>query len=440
MSFSRKAITALCDWHQEDDRKPLLLRGARQVGKSWAVAEFSRRTKLNLVTLNFEERPSLAGIFEADLDIERIVNQITTLTGVSIRDPNTLLFFDEIQRAPKALLALRYFYEKAPEIGILAAGSLVEFILEEHGLPVGRVKSHFMYPLDFGEFLLALNKKGLAETLTSFKLGDTQSIAPVIHEELLSYLKLYFQLGGMPKVVASYLEKRDIIRAAEEQSLIIQGYRDDLRKYAKRSDWNLLDAVFEKMGSLAGSSPIKFSTISREAKSVQIRRALVSLEQAMVTHRILLTNAAKLPLAAHSSDKKFKLAFLDIGLLHHQLGFDWRIFDDKSDLTDIASGRFAEQFVAQELIATRSALSPYRLHYWEREEYGSQAEIDFVIEYNDQPIPIEVKSSTGGRLKSLDQYFKAKNPKFGIVFSQRNVKYADRVTYLPLYLAGQISA
>ena len=433
-----KLFNKLSNWKNQKDRKPLLLRGARQVGKSWGVKLWCESQNLNLIIINFEEYPKYVAIFEQDLDIDRIINEITILTNSSPRESNTVLFLDEIQKAPKAILALRYFYEKAPQVLVLAAGSLVEFVIEEHGLPVGRVESLFLYPLTFSEFLIANSEQGLSELIENFDVEKATILSDVIHRKLLSNLLLYFRLGGMPKVISKYIETKDILRAGIEQSIIIQGYRDDFRKYAKQADWVLLENIFSKLSDLVGGAQVKFSLISKEHKSIQVRRAIVALEQALLIHKIKPSSANKLPIAAQAIDSKFKLAFLDIGLLHHLLGFDWSRIPLDSDLTDIAEGKFAEQFVAQELLASRSEHSRYLLHYWNRDVPGSEAEVDFLVEYNNQVTPIEVKSGQRGRLKSLNLYFQENNPKRSFVLSQRNIEKYEKIDFIPLYLAFRI--
>ena len=436
--FPRSIHSQLSDWLSSSDRKPLLLRGARQVGKSHAVRSWCKQSNLKLLEMNFEEVPRLAAVFEQDLDVARITSELSSYFGETVTSPSTVLFLDEIQAAPKAITALRYFYEKTPETTVLAAGSLVEFALEGIGLPVGRVYSSFVYPLTFVEFVKALGKNGLARAVDEFDVQHPKPIPQLIHTELLLQLKTFFRVGGMPKAVASFSESNDLARVSAEHALLLRGYRDDFRKYAREVDWALLETIFEKMGQLAGGSPVRYSKIAHGLSSAQVRRALAAVAMSLVAHKILPVSAPKLPLAAHSIDKRFKLMFLDIGLLHHVLGFDWRNLDPTADLTDIADGRLAEQFVAQELIASRSSLDQYKLHYWNRMRAGAEAEVDFVIEQFGAPVPIEVKSGARGRLRSLDEYIREEKPERCFVLSQRNVDVKGNVFFLPLYLAGRL--
>ncbi len=438
MNIQRRLITDLSKWSAQADRKPLLIRGARQVGKSWAVAEWCRKESKKLVTINFEESPQFSKLFEKDLSIQRIVNEISLLFNVSFSDPRTVLFLDEIQKAPQAITALRYFYEHRPDIVVLAAGSLIEFILEEQGLPVGRIQSLYAHPLSFVEFLGALGKNTLADAVNSFDVETSPAFPDLVHHELLNDLKLYYKLGGMPKVVSTFLAHNDIRASAIEQTTLVRGYRDDFRRFAAKVDWALLETVFEKMGFLAGGPPIKFTTIDSQARSAQVRRALLALERAMLIHKIRPTSAVGLPLGANAVDKAFKLAFLDIGLLHNLLGFDWAHLSPDADLTDIADGRLAEQFVAQEIICARSTNDTYGLHTWHRSHPGSEAEVDFVVERGNHVVPVEVKSHEKGRLRSLHLFQKELRCPTGYVLSQRNVLRSDGIVFLPLYLSSRL--
>jgi predicted AAA+ superfamily ATPase len=439
MAIHRKNLfNKLSIWRGQSDRKPLLLRGARQVGKSWGVKLWCESLNLKLITINFEERPQYAEIFEQDLDVDRIINEISLITSSSPRSENTVLFFDEIQKAPKAILALRYFYEKAPDVMVLAAGSLVEFVIEECGLPVGRVESLFIYPLTFSEFLEATGDRSLSEFIDSFDYDKDEAPSALVHEKLVVKLRLYYRIGGMPKVVSRYIETRDLKAVAEEQAIIVQGYRDDFRKYARKADWVLLENIFSKMGDLAGGPRIKFSLVSKEHKSTQVRRALLALERALIIHKILSSTAKSPPLAAHAVDSRFKISFLDIGLLHYILGFDWSRISFDAELTNIADGRFAEQFVAQELLASRSKHSMYRLHYWSRNVAGSESEVDFLVEVNNQIAPLEVKSGQRGKLKSLSIYCRDNHPERVFILSQRNFERVAETLYIPLYFASRL--
>jgi uncharacterized protein len=435
MEITRKIYKSLCSWHDSKERRPLLIRGARQVGKSHAVRSWARKQKLHLIEINLEEKSNFKSLFEPDLDPERILSEISALTGLNPRANDSLLFIDEIQAAPRAITALRYFYEKMPNVKVIAAGSLVEFILREEGFPVGRVDSLFLSPLSFTEFLAAICKQGLADYVTNYVIESHSVIPEPIHKELLLHLKDYYRVGGMPKVVSTFAETKDYAQVSKEQGLVVRGYKDDFAKYAKTADWSTLNAIIATIGTLVGRTRVVFNQVGQEFTSVQVRKAIGLLVEAQVLHTIYPCHTKTLPLAANENRKFYKLIFLDIGLLHYLLGFDWRSISGEEDLTDICDGRFAEQFVGQELIAHRSESVRYQLHYWDRPKKGSDAEVDYVIERNGLPVPLEVKSGVRGKLRSMRQYNLELSPKEAFVLSQRNSEKLENMALVPLYLA-----
>lgn len=408
------------------------------MGKSYAVRAWAKERNLTLVEINFEEQPRYQQLFEEDLVVDRVLDEISLLTGKNLRQPDHVLFMDEIQFAPRAITALRYFYEKAPSIPVVAASSLIEFALQEEGSPVGRVESLYVFPLSFFEFLYAIDKTSIADFLSEYDVSKGEPISPVVHNEILKTLRLYYQIGGMPKVLSTFLDTRDFTKVANEQSLIIKGYQDDFQKYARKAEWSPLQATMSRMGSLVGRTRVKFSSVGDEFSSGQIRRAIDLLDYALLVSRVYSTHTKELPLAVSAQHKYFKLLFVDIGLLHHILGFDWRTVSPSADLTDICEGRLAEQFVGQEIITARSGMGRYQLHYWDRPKRGSDAEVDYVIEVNGGPAPIEVKSGMRGKLRSLTQYIQELHPSKAVVLSQRNREQSQSIEFMPLYLACRL--
>ena len=438
MEINRDIETVLGQWEKSPDRKPLLLRGARQVGKSFAVRSWAKISNFSLIEINFEEQPQYRAVFEPDLVVDRILDELSLLSGKNTRAPEVIIFLDEIQTAPKAITALRYFYERAPQVRVVAAGSLIEFVLQAEGFPVGRVQSAYMFPVTFFEFLDAFGKSHIRDYLSRYDVSKAQQIPDATHLEILSLLRTYFHIGGLPKVVTTFLETRDFGRVAEEQRTILRGYQDDFQKYAKQSDWSTLTAIFEKMGGLVGRTRVTFASVGKDFAARDVRRAIELLDQALVVSRVYPTHTRQLPLSAASSQKQFKMLFLDIGLLHSLMGFDWKVVPRDGDVTTIAEGRFAEQFVGQELIAARSQGGRYQLHYWNRPKLGSEAEVDYVIEFENAPCPIEVKSGVRGKLRSLTQYIRELQPPHAFVVSQRNREHLPDAELLPLYLAARI--
>lgn len=432
-------VDALLDrWMESDDRRPVLVRGARQIGKSFSILHWANKYfgKENVLELNLEERPQFKEVFEAELDPDKILDRINSLTNFDLRKPGRILFIDEIQTCPAAIVALRYFYEKRPQLPVIAAGSLVEFALRKVSVPVGRIEYLFMQPLSFKEFLIAVDKSGLRDFLEQ---ADTSSAVPeVIHKELLSLLRLYMQVGGMPKAVHRFASTRDLAAVSKEHSLILQTYREDFGKYARDSQLEPLEMVFKRLPYHVGINRLIYKNFDAVIRGEKIKSCIELLEKAKVMARIVSTNATKLPLAAAEKPSFFKAIFVDIGLLQHGLGFDWREISLHADLSQVCEGKFAEQFVGQELLAARSANTLYELHYWDRPVHGSEAEVDYIIEHEDKVVPLEVKSGLKGSLKGLHRYIKEFRPHKALVASQRNVERLDDIHWLPLYLVSRL--
>jgi uncharacterized protein len=437
MHLARSVAQKLDQWRTRQGRRPLLVRGARQVGKSFAIREWGKSTfGSNFVEINFEERPQFKRVFENDLDVTRLLEELSLLSGSSISQPGTLLFLDEIQACPQALTALRYFYEKKPELFVIAAGSLIEFAIDELSFPVGRIESLDMHPLTFFEFLDAVNKTSLKEYLTTVTLGN--AVSEPAHEELLLMLKRYIYVGGMPQAVATYAATNDLVEVARIHSELARSFEDDFAKYARQADWQALQVVFTRSPGLVGRTKVKYSAYDRELRSEKIKRALLMLERAGLINKVTATSATKPPLSLQSKTNTFKIISLDIGLLQHQLGFDWRHLDPNESLSTLANGALAEQFVGQELLAASAVARQHALHYWQRDAKGSDAEIDYLLLQHNQIVPIEVKSGKRGTLKSLDRFLSESNSNNAYVLSHNPGARDGNVTWVPLYLASRL--
>lgn len=437
MTIKRDIEGELDRWLVSKHRRPLLIRGARQVGKSFVVQEWGRKNFDNYLEINLEEQVSLRSIFTGDLTASRILENLELGSGVNLRQPNTLLFIDEIQCEPRALLALRYLYEQIPELAVVAAGSLIEFVFDEVGLPVGRIDQLHMKPVTFSEFLGAMKKEHLRAAITKNDL--TRAIPDIAHRQLLDLLRTYFYVGGMPEAVATYVDERDLGAVSHVHGRILAGYEDDFQKYSGKSEWTALRTVFSRAPSVVGDPRVKYVRLDREIRSEKLKSALVLLTKSQVLSRVVSTYAASPPLKSAAEEKCFKIIFLDIGLLHHALGFDWRRISLDDDLTQIKSGAFAEQFVGQELAAHCTINESHDLYYWNRRVQGSDAEVDYVIEFAGGCAPVEVKSGKRGTLKSLLMYLEKFGPKNSFVLSQRNVEQLESTTLLPLYMASRLS-
>jgi hypothetical protein len=434
----RRLSQALVRWRDEPRRKPLILRGARQVGKTWLLVDLGRthftgRTHL----VDFEKRPAFRTVFEQDLDARRIVAELELLLNERITPGEDLLVFDEIQACPRAIIALRYFYEDLPALHLVAAGSLLEFAMQDLPFPVGRVQSMTVRPMAFAEFLEGLGNSAQAE-LVSAPAGP---VPPAIHGELMQLLKTYFIVGGMPESVRTFTETGSIQAAQEVLADLVVTYRDDFGKYAPRADKLGMNAVLR--GAAAGvGTQIKYSRLAEIVSGPTSRRDLELLQLAQLVHKIRATSAAGLPLAAAASDSRFKAIMLDIGIMQELSGLNANAsasaIMSEDDLLAVHRGALAEQFVGQELLAGGQA----ELFFWSREARSGSAEVDFLATVGSGIRPIEVKSSAAGRLRSLHlllETFPACRP--GYVLSAR--PYAELpeqgLVFAPLYFAGSLA-
>jgi predicted AAA+ superfamily ATPase len=429
--MKRHLLPWLQSWLHRQDRKPLLLHGARQVGKTWLVRELARTEKIPLAEINFELHPQAKAAF-ATPDPAAILHQLA-LIGFPL-PPGGLLFLDEIQECPAALTALRYFHELQPHIPLLATGSLLEFAMDaaDFPMPVGRIESLWLHPMDFTEFLHAKGYPDLAQAIAHLPPGT--QLPPPAHTTALTLLRSYFFTGGMPEPLLATLENPDPAPCRRAQLSILQTYRRDFAKYAPRIPADLAETLFLRTPGLIGDR-LKFSKIDPDRRAATIRQALTALQKAGVIHQITHSSGQGLPLAADSNPRLAKLYFLDIGLLHAALRIDSELVS-QPDLLAIHRGATAEQFAAQELLATQSPDQEPTLHFWVREALNSQAEIDFLLPVQSRAIPIEVKSGATGTLKSL-HLFLASHPAspYGIRLHTGPGHTEPRLRHIPLYAA-----
>jgi predicted AAA+ superfamily ATPase len=416
-------------WKEGKRRKPLILRGARQVGKTWSLKEFGKNRFESLALVDLERNQPLRKLFDGDLNVTRICSDLEVLLQQKITPGKTLLFFDEIQASPRAITALRYFYEEMPELHVVAAGSLLEFALEESSFPVGRVQFLNLYPLCFAEYLEAIGNGAAAMAV----LGNPAEISPAVHELLREELKRYFFIGGMPAAVKAYLDNNSLRDAFEVQQEIAESYRMDFAKYTPRVDRFCLDSVFTSLSQHIGQQ-IKYARLGEGYSNPTLKKAFDALCLAQVARRIPSVDPSGLPLGATASAKLFKALMLDIGLMRYLSGMPNDIEYAKSDLLAIYRGAMAEQFVGQEMLVSQQG----RLYYWERAAKSSSAEVDYLAVLDGKIHPVEVKSGATGSLRSLHLFLSA-YPECGkaLVFSDR--RYADlpeqKITFLPLYSA-----
>ncbi len=416
-------------WQEGTRRKPLILQGARQVGKTWSLKEFGKSRFESLALVDLERNQPLRKLFDGDLKVTRICSDLEVLLQQKITLGKTLLFFDEIQACPRAITALRYFYEEMPELHVVAAGSLLEFALEESSFPVGRVQFLNLYPLCFAEYLEAIGNIPAATAV----LGNPAEISPAVHDLLREELKRYFFIGGMPAAVKAYLENNSLRDAFEVQQEIAESYRMDFAKYTPRVDHFCIDSVFTSLSQHIGKQ-IKYARLGEGYSNPTLKKAFDALCLAQVARRIPSVDPSGLPLGATASAKLFKALMLDIGLMRYLSGMPNDIEYAKSDLLAIYRGAMAEQFVGQEMLVSQQG----GLYYWERQAKSSSAEVDYLAVLNGKIHPVEVKSGATGSLRSL-HLFLASYPECGtaLVFSDR--PYADlpeqKIAFLPLYSA-----
>ena len=427
----RHLATHLQSWLHRKNRKPLLLHGARQVGKTWLVRELARTENLPLAEINFELRPDAKAAF-ANPDPAAILHQLA-LIGFPL-PPGALLFLDEIQDCPSALTALRYFHELTPHIPVLATGSLLEFAMDaaDFSMPVGRIESLWLHPMDFTEFLHAKGYPDLAHAIARLPPGT--QLPPAAHTTALRLLRDYFFTGGMPEALRESLENSDPAPCRRAQLSILQTYRRDFAQYAPRIPADLAENLFLRAPGLVGDR-LKFSKIDPDRRAATVRQALTALEKAGVLHQITHSSGQGLPLESQTNPRLVKLAFLDIGLLHAALRIDSELVA-QPDLLAIHRGAAAEQFAAQELLAAQPPDREPALHFWVREALNSQAEVDFLLPVDSRVIPVEVKSGTTGTLKSLHLFLESHpSTPYGIRLHTGPGHTEPRLRHIPLYAA-----
>lgn len=430
--MERYIYSKLTDWIKMNRRKPLLLRGARQVGKTWLIEKLAKENFEFFLKVDFEENPEYSALFEKNLDPQKICSELEIRTGINIKPGKTILFFDEIQACPRAIMALRYFYEKLNELHVVAAGSLLEFAFSEISFPVGRIQSIEVHPMNFSEFLLALNLTKAADLCNNRITG----VSDATHEFLLEQLRIYWLVGGMPECVKVYNDTKSLKLTSEVQDEISQTYRLDFNKYKPKTDVNCLNAVFSNVAANVGKQ-IKYTGLAVDFTIPTIKKAYESLLQARIAKKVRALTNIGLPMEVYASDKKFKNLFLDIGLMNRVMGIDYNEALSHKNLLGIYRGQLAEQFVGQEF----SIQTNNQLYYWARDAKNSSAEVDYLMMINGTIYPVEVKDGPTGKLRSLHIYRNTYMPSWSVVFHSGNatVLKDDKIVFLPLYFAGNFA-
>ncbi len=429
MQLKRNIDSILLDWKNNNSRKPLLLRGARQVGKSTSVRILGKQFEYFL-EINFETEKDIHVFFDGNINVNTICDKLSIYYNIPIEAGKTLLFFDEIQQCIPAISAIRYFYEQFASLHLIAAGSLLEFALAE--LPsfgVGRIRSVFMYPLSFYEFLLA---KGEPKLIDLIKTGEP--LETPFHNKLNEYLRIFLIIGGMPEVVSKYVDAESLLELQtvldELQSSIIA----DFTKYKKNVPSTRLIEVFESVVKQSGGK-FNLSKASANANHGQIKEALILLEKAGLIYPVTHSAGNGLPLGAEINDKKKKYILFDSGIFQRILGLNIGQFLAANDQEFINKGTIAETFVGIEIIKNSNPYTQERLYYWHREVASSNAEVDYLIHNNGQILPVEVKASQKGSMQSLLLFMKEKNTT-GLRISLENFSNLQKISIIPLYAAG----
>ncbi len=412
--MKRLAAHELENWLKSKIRKPLVLKGARQVGKTWLVRDFARRQKLKLVELNFERLPSLADLFLENSPVE-ILRNIEAELAISITPDKSLLFLDEIQAAPQLFSKLRWFKEEIQNLPVIAAGSLLSFALHQYrySMPVGRITYFYLEPMSFFEFVIATGNQALYKKLSSFSLDSRMPES--LHKKCLSLYYDYCLVGGMPEVVQEWGNSNNLKSCIKMQQDLLATFRDDFHKYGGQINAGMLDKILLAVSEQLGNKFV-YSRVDPAKKVVQIKKALAMLSQAKVCTKVLHTTGNGLPLGAQSNEKFFKTLMLDIGLVSVQLGLSSIKHSEAKNIIFSNKGGLAEQFVGQQLRACRTPLESVQLFYWQRTG-GRLGEIDYVTQHGNRVVPIEVKSGSAGSMKSLHQFMAEKGLDFAVRFN-----------------------
>ncbi|MDL2326880.1 AAA family ATPase, partial [Bacteroidales bacterium OttesenSCG-928-A14] len=390
--FQRDILENLRRWASKSQHKPLILRGARQVGKTTLVNEFGKEFE-SYIKLNLEN-PDHIKLFDDYVNMETLLTGIFLIKGIPREDASTLIFIDEIQNSPRAVSLLRYFYEEYPDIHVIAAGSLLETLISTHiSFPVGRVEYMAVRPCSFYEFLGAIGNKEHAKAIRQL------SIPPAVHQQTMAFFNTFTLIGGMPEIVAHFAERRDIIGLSDIFDTLLTGYRDDVEKYAKTGTMKHIIRYILKEGWAYAAERITLSGFAGSSYNArEMGEAFRTLEKTMLTELVYPTTSCLIP-ASPNLKRAPKLIWDDVGLVNYATGIQKEVFGAKN-IMDVYRGKIAEQVAAQELIVQDFHVSAKR-KFWVRNKQGSDAEVDFVLQLDTLLIPIEVKSGHNSKLKSL---------------------------------------
>ena len=420
-------MTNLINWKNSKNRKPLIIHGARQVGKTYLLKKFGKEHYDNLIYVNFETNQELSSQLSDNIDAKYIINKLELFYGEKILPGKTLVFFDEIQANERALTSLKYFYESACEYHIIAAGSLLGIAINRNNFsfPVGKVQMLNMYPLSFKEFLIAIGRKDLIPEIQKH-FSSNERMDKTIHELCLKLYRTYLVIGGMPEAVQTYLTEQKVISAIDIQSQILESYERDMTKYADNRLSNRILSAFDSIPVQLAKDNQKFQykVISKGGTSGIFGEAIMWLKNSGIVNQVYKASA-QLPLEMYKDLSSFKLYMSDVGLFVNKANYPLYQIDLSTQPTMIAMGPLTEHYVANEL-----RIKGYPLYYWES---NGKAELDFMIGKDTNIVPIEVKSNTHTKARSLDLYMRTYHPSYAIRISEKNFGFENNIKSVPLY-------
>lgn len=423
--MKREALKQLYKWKENPDRKPLIIRGARQVGKTWLMKEFASEAYPQYAYINFEDNEIAKNIFQKDFDIDRILLALQLVTNITITT-DTLIIFDEIQEAPRGITSLKYFQEKAPQYHVIAAGSLLGIAMHKNeSFPVGKVDFMDLYPLSFLEYLDALGEQNFVKLL----LQKDWEMTVLFHSKLQEYLRQYFYIGGMPEVVLSFITNKDFSKVRQLQQNILESYDRDFSKHAPITDVPRIRMVWKSIPSQLSKENRKFiyGSLKEGARAKDFELAIEWLKDAGLIYKVNRTKKGELPLTAYEDLSAFKLFVVDTGLLCAMSNLPPKVLLDGNTLFTDYKGALTEQYVLQQL----KCIKDLCIYYWSAD--NSRGEIDFLLQYEAEVIPVEVKAEENLQSKSLRTFIDKHPQLHGIRFSMSNYREQDWITNYPLY-------
>ena len=429
--MKRFALERLKEWKEKPNRKPLIIRGARQVGKTWLMKEFGKTFFEKVAYVNFDSNTRMQQVFDGEINIERIVLAISAETGISVNPENTLLIFDEVQEVPKALSSLKYFCENAPEYAVVAAGSLLGVALHKGtSFPVGKVDFMDLYPVTFQEFLCALGEERFVEILR----GKDTDMVTMFKSKYIDRLREYYFVGGMPEVVQTYVDTKDFNQVREIQKNLLNYYQQDFSKHAEISLVPRLNLVWNSIPMQLAKENKKYiyGQVRKGARAKDFELAIQWLLDCGLIHKVHRIEKPALPLKAYMNLDIFKIYLLDVGLLMAMTGLNAQVIIDGNRIFTEFKGALTEQYILQQLVAGEN-VEPY---YYSAE--NSKGEIDFILQGNTSVIPLEVKAEENLRAKSLKAFCEKYKPKYAVRTSMSDYREQEWMTNIPLYNIDRI--